>query len=512
MSFAITIFVKPLFNILYTMKKFLTISVLIALFATGTNLFAQNQQGDYLGLPGDNFNLYAAMKLFQESETLEGFERSLNDPNTKMNNLDLNGDNLVDYIMVSDHVFNGVHNIILQVAVNARELQDVAVFTVQNNSRGEVQIQLTGDEDLYGPNYIIEPRFVDERETPNPGYTNNTIDIDGQTIVVTRTTTYEIAHWPLIRFIFLPDYVLWRSSWHWNYYPSYWNPWQPYYWHYYYGYHHNWYPEYYARYRRWDNHRYNYWNSYYYKGLRHYSHDVRGRIHNGNYKETYSHPDQRKDGEAMYTQMHANQNRTGNPSGDNSRRTVVNRDQSSQPAGRRSSPTMTDKPGNNAASRQNATTPRRSTSTETTRPSVNQSTRENNGVSTNRRPASTAPSSGTTGRSSSTVSSRPSSGQPSGQSATTRRSPSTVTSRPASGQPSGQSATARRTPSTVTSRPASSQSSGQNAARPQATTRQSAPANAGSSNRRSNVNSRPVTTSSQNKATTKSESNDSRRR
>ncbi len=41
--------------------------------------------------------------------------------------------------------------------LSQNEAQDVAVFTVQRFSDGEVQIQLTGDEDLYGKNYIIEP-------------------------------------------------------------------------------------------------------------------------------------------------------------------------------------------------------------------------------------------------------------------------------------------------------------------------------------------------------------------
>ncbi|NSW95826.1 MAG: hypothetical protein HPY62_14045, partial [Bacteroidales bacterium] len=62
--------------------------------ATGTAAVTQDWPEEYLGLPGDNLNLYAVMKLFQESETLEGFERSLNDENSRINNLDLNGDNM----------------------------------------------------------------------------------------------------------------------------------------------------------------------------------------------------------------------------------------------------------------------------------------------------------------------------------------------------------------------------------------------------------------------------------
>jgi hypothetical protein len=281
------------------MKKFIITSIIAALFATGTALKAQDNQNDYLGLPGDNLNLFAVMKLFQESKTLEDFERSLNDPNSNINNLDLNGDNLIDYIKVIDDVDGDVHNIVLQVAVSPVQNQDVAVFTVQHFPNGQVQIQLTGDEELYGKNYIIEPNFDDPnlRGTPNPGYTG----AGGQTTVY---TTYQIASWPLIRFIFLPNYVAWHSSWRWGYYPSYWHPWRPYSWNYYYGYQYNWNHDYIRNYRRIDYHRYSRYNDFYYNGRRAYSPEVNHRVQMGYYKTTYSHPEQRREGENMFAKNH----------------------------------------------------------------------------------------------------------------------------------------------------------------------------------------------------------------
>ena len=58
------------------MKRLLITPVLVMIITAGTAIMAQEYPEEYLGLPGDNFNLYAVMKLFQESETLEGFERS----------------------------------------------------------------------------------------------------------------------------------------------------------------------------------------------------------------------------------------------------------------------------------------------------------------------------------------------------------------------------------------------------------------------------------------------------
>lgn len=284
--------------IIKVMKKFLITSILAAMVAIGNSVTAQERPDEYLGLPGDNFNLYAVMQLFQKSETLEGFERALNDENSRINNLDLNGDNMVDYIKVIDYVDGDVHTIVLQAVLGPNENQDVAVFTVQKFRDGSVQIQLTGDEALYGKNYIIEPIYD---ETPNPGYTGRAT---GQNVTVVRTTYVEVAAWPVVRFIFLPNYVVWHSAWYWGYYPHYWRTWNPWYWDYYYGYHYHWYPDYYRYYRHWDHHRYTHWNDFYYTGHRVYSRNVVMRVNEGRYRDTYSHPEQRREGEALYVKSH----------------------------------------------------------------------------------------------------------------------------------------------------------------------------------------------------------------
>jgi hypothetical protein len=315
------------------MKKFLNTAILLAMVTTCTTIAAQPQQKEYLGLPGDNLNLYAVMKLFQESETLEGFERKLNDENSRINNLDLNGDNLIDYIRVVDYVDKNVHNIVLRVAINKHEDQDVAVFTVQRFNNGQVQVQLIGDQALYGKNYIIEPIYDDQyaNETPNPGYVGNS---SGTTVV--RTTYYEVAEWPLVRFIYMPGYIEWHSSWYWGYYPPYWHPWMPYYWDFYYGYHYNWYHDYYRHYHHCDHYRYDHWNDFYYSSRRSYSPYVSHGIRDGHYEATYSHPDQRRQGEALYERTNHDQtNRRADQSHGNetARRSGSHTDQNMQQRG-----------------------------------------------------------------------------------------------------------------------------------------------------------------------------------
>jgi hypothetical protein len=358
------------------MKKFIITSILAALVALGTTVKAQDYPEEYLGLPGDNLNLYAVMKLFQESETLESFERNLNNENSRINNLDLNGDNLIDYITVSDYLDGDVHTIVLRVALDRNDFQDVAVFTVLRFQNGSVSIQLIGDEALYGKNYIIEPIYD---ETPNPGYTGRP---ESRTYVtVVRTTPYEVAAWPLIRFIFMPNYVMWRSSWYWGYYPDYWNPWHPYYWHYYYGYHYNWYSDYYSHYHHYDHPRYDRYNDFYYRDIRAHSPMVAVNINKNVYRNTYSHPEQRKDGEALYSRIHPDQNRTmesRRPETGTRQSNTGNRQEATRPSAGQRPVTGNRQPASAKASNGNARTsasqrPETGNRQEATRPSSGQS-------------------------------------------------------------------------------------------------------------------------------------------
>lgn len=282
------------------MKTLINTLILALLLLGGSSVRAQNGSAEYLGLPGDNLNLFAVMKLFQESETLENFERSINDPEKMINNLDLNGDSFVDYIMVFDYVEGDIHSIVLRVALNQNEYQDVAVFTVEKKHNGSVQIQLIGDEALYRSNYIVEPYYT---ETPNPGYMGNGRPVSHE---VETTTYYEVANWPVIIYIYRPTYRVWRSAWYWGYYPSYWNPWTPYYWHYYYGYHSHWHNYYYTYYRPCNSYRSNHYHNVYYGRIRNSSPTVVVNINNRIYHNTYSRPEKRVEGEHLFARKHPN--------------------------------------------------------------------------------------------------------------------------------------------------------------------------------------------------------------
>jgi hypothetical protein len=291
-------------------KKSILIIALLCVFSFCVK--AQNTEEQKLNLPGDNLNLYAVLNLFQESETLELFEKNLNAEESKINNLDLNNDDKIDYIKVIDNVDGETHLIILQVAINDKENQDVAVFVVNKSGNNEIQIQLIGDEELYGKDYIIEPKSSNsdsEGSTPNPGYSTNTTNSAGKTIVVEKTIIVQVQTWPVITYMYTPAYVRWRSPWYWGYYPPYWNPWSPYYWHYYYGYHYHWHNHYHGHYYNSRNYRTPIYRNNYYNRSRSQSNTVISNRNLGNYNKTYSHPETKKAGSDQFVKSNQNSSR-----------------------------------------------------------------------------------------------------------------------------------------------------------------------------------------------------------
>lgn len=214
--------------------------LILCLLQTAPTATAQNNEG--LGMPGDNLNLSAVLDVFQQSKTLEAFEAALNSNNFKINNLDLNNDGKVDYIKVQDYQDGNLHSIILQTDINNSELQDLAVIYVDKQNNGNVDIQIVGDEDLYGKNYVID--IDDEEGTPNPGYQGNTGYDDND-----YNSYSPASNWGIIMYMYTPSYNPWFSPWHWGYYPSNWYGWSPFFWndYYYHCYHvYNWYwPHYY---------------------------------------------------------------------------------------------------------------------------------------------------------------------------------------------------------------------------------------------------------------------------
>lgn len=158
---------------------------------------------DSLGMEGDNLDLHAVLELFKDSKDMDDFEGKLNKEGNEVNNLDLNGDGYVDYIMVIDYQDSTSHAVTLRVPVTSTESQDVAVIEIEEIDGETVNLQIVGDEDLYGKDYFVEP--IDDKNSDNAA---------------------NVKSWTPIKHIYGPKYVVWVSPWRFGVYPAWYKPWK----------------------------------------------------------------------------------------------------------------------------------------------------------------------------------------------------------------------------------------------------------------------------------------------
>lgn len=182
--------------------------------------FSQTEQDTaILGLPGDNLDLYAVLSLFQKSKTVEEFEKTLNLKETGINNLDLNLDEKVDFIKVTTKQKDDDFSFILQVDVAEKEIQDVAVILLDKDKDGKMTLQIVGDKDLYGKDYVIEPKTEPTPAvTANPAYTgDNPVTVN----VPASTTVVVVEQAPVVQYVYSPAYVPYYPPYYYGYYPPY---------------------------------------------------------------------------------------------------------------------------------------------------------------------------------------------------------------------------------------------------------------------------------------------------
>lgn len=193
--------------------------------ALNTQIIAQSDD-EGTGLLGDNFSLEGALDVFKSATSMENFEELLNKEDKAVNNLDLNDDGDIDYIRVEDHVEGDVHAIILQAVISEDESQDIAVIEIEKTGPESATLQIVGDEYLYGEDVYVEPfeevASSDGKGGPSADYTMSRIIVN-------------VWVWPSVRFIYRPNYVVYRSPFRWRVYPRAWRPWRPLTWNVYHG-------------------------------------------------------------------------------------------------------------------------------------------------------------------------------------------------------------------------------------------------------------------------------------
>lgn len=203
------------------MKFNLLTLLLLAMSLWCLPAFAQtDSEVEGLGLPGDNLSLYAVLDLFQKSKTIEDFEKDLNLEATGINNLDLDLDEKVDFIKVVTEQKGDDFTFILQVAVSEKETQDVAVILVSKDDKEGVTMQIVGDKELYGKDYIIEPQDK-PGVTANPAYKGDDPVTEN---VPATTTTVVVQSAPIVQYVYSPVYVPYYPPYYYGYYPPYYSP------------------------------------------------------------------------------------------------------------------------------------------------------------------------------------------------------------------------------------------------------------------------------------------------
>ncbi len=169
------------------------------------------------GLDGDNFSLEGALQMFKKAESPEAFEKALNSKDNYVNNLDLNEDGQTDYVKVLGYRSDDAHVFVLQVDLDAKNSQDIAVIELEKDGPKSAIVQIIGDEDVYGETQIVEPFDIEATEKgngPSPGAEYTKIVVN-------------VWAWPIVRFVYIPSYIVWTSPWYWNHYPGWWSPWRP---------------------------------------------------------------------------------------------------------------------------------------------------------------------------------------------------------------------------------------------------------------------------------------------
>ena len=186
----------------------LSLSTFISLlFVTAVSVSAQDPATE----AGEDFDLYAVMGLFEDAKDLEDFEKKLNSQDNDVNNLDLNKDDEVDLVRVVEHEDGSTHILVLQAVLGEDDFQDLAVIELEKKGEDDISGQIIGDEEIYGPDYIIEPAPEEASLARN----------------YFMAVYVSVHRWTPVRVVFRPGRAIFISSVVWMPRPVWFRPWRP---------------------------------------------------------------------------------------------------------------------------------------------------------------------------------------------------------------------------------------------------------------------------------------------
>ena len=119
--------------------------------------FVFGQEEEEEGNTGEDFDIEALLGIIDGYDNFEELEKAINDSASDVNNLDLDGDGEVDYVLIQEEADGDTHVAFLRVAMAEDEYQDVATIEMEKLSATTASFQVVGDVSLYGEDYIFEP-------------------------------------------------------------------------------------------------------------------------------------------------------------------------------------------------------------------------------------------------------------------------------------------------------------------------------------------------------------------
>jgi len=107
----------------------------------------------------EGLDLKAVGELLKKADDAKSFEKLLNSKDEGINNLDLNEDGNVDYIFVTEYGNEKVKGFSLTVEPTPGETQEVATIEVEKTADGQADVQVQGNEQIYGTNHYYHSHF-----------------------------------------------------------------------------------------------------------------------------------------------------------------------------------------------------------------------------------------------------------------------------------------------------------------------------------------------------------------
>lgn len=198
------------------MKKLNLLFVAIVFIAT--SIFGQSSD-----LSGEDFDLEALAGIIESVSTFEDLEKAINTESNEVNNLDLDKNGEVDYVLIQMEKEGDTYVAFLRVAMSETEMQDVATIEMEKQSSTTAFFQIVGDEALYGKDYILEPEggLVDISESSS-----------GSTGGKGGPSFSYIPPPPAVRVticvgVFRPGFRVWVSPYGVIIHPAWFRPWRP---------------------------------------------------------------------------------------------------------------------------------------------------------------------------------------------------------------------------------------------------------------------------------------------